>query len=152
MINGDFDLRLDGGVFIPADSKLVVNLGTQERNLELSDVVDVDSTSGEFYIEDFNISGFGEGYGKPEVGEIYPDVYFKLLLKESMEILPEVDEPSEVVCGASLNCEEWGDCINSYQTRSCVEINEDCIESSIDEEQECSIEEEEEEEIEIEVE
>ena len=90
VINGDFDLRLDRGELIPADSKFIINLGTQERNLKLSEVVDVDSTSGNFYVEDLNISGFGEGYGKPE--EVRRDMVAVDTLQKAGKSVDDVPE------------------------------------------------------------
>lgn len=47
------------------------------------------------------------------------------------------NEPIE--CTPSLDCGDWGSCINETQIRSCLEINFECIESNIEESQSCEV-------------
>ncbi|MCH7850522.1 MAG: LamG domain-containing protein, partial [Nanoarchaeota archaeon] len=152
-IKGNIYLELDDNDFVPMDSELVVSLAGQEKKLRLFEVLEIDSAEGNFYVENFNISGSGQGYEKPKDKIIYPEVYFKLLLKEGAEIPSKESVSPEIgeACTPSISCGEWGDCINSYQTRLCISMNKECIESNINEERECFIEEEIEETVEEEI-
>ena len=59
-----------------------------------------------------------------------------VLEKEEVEKVIEKEE-IEKGCVYSQTCGEWGDCINDYQTRICVTINENCSESEDTETKDC---------------
>ena len=148
-IQGELDIILNTGELIPADSEVRVNLGEQEKTFKLSELVSVESIEGDFYIEDFDISGFGSGYGGYGEREIYPEIRFIIDLNESIEEEEEeeedpvvidgeeVEDSDEKICSESIECEEFGDCINDYQTKICIITNENCEESETSEQQEC---------------
>jgi len=90
----------------------------------------------------------------PELGMIYLDAnskrlnfydgidWYEISLKEKDLVEKETkkEKTESEICALSTYCEEWGDCINDYQTKICVTINEDCSESETSESRDCSIE------------
>lgn len=46
----------------------------------------------------------------------------------------------EKICNSSKDCKNWGDCINDYQTKTCLIVNEYCSKSEVIEKQDCSSE------------
>lgn len=88
-ITGALNLNVMAGELIPAGSKIVVIFNGVEKEFFLSDLVDSDSIQGEFYVENLEISGEGEGYGLIGKREVYPEVEFEIKISDKSE------EPSE---------------------------------------------------------
>ena len=62
-ILGDMKFNIKEGELIPLDSKVNIIYGNQSKILSLQDLIYEQPISGDFYAEDTNISGSGEGYG-----------------------------------------------------------------------------------------
>jgi len=84
-LSGVVELTLARGNFIPADSIVSVSLGNQQTSLSLSELINIDSTSGDFYLNGVLLNGSGEGYGLPGVKITYPDVFFDLIVLDVFE-------------------------------------------------------------------
>jgi len=63
IITGNLNLVLKQGELIPTNSEIQANLGSQSKNLLLSDLLDSGISSGNYYAEGKQISGSGGGYG-----------------------------------------------------------------------------------------
>jgi len=103
-ITGNLEVKLRSGELIPGNAKLIVEQPSITREFDISQVVGVNA-NGSFYIENFDISGEGEGYGF--IGEkiLYPYVYFTLLFgggisgneQQPQEILEENVTENETI-------------------------------------------------------
>ncbi len=80
----------------------------------------------------------------PEIGMVYFDAesnrlklydgtgWYALALEKvssvsKQQVKKTIEEKSEVqTCSKSTTCDEWGDCINNYQSMTCVTIDEAC--------------------------
>ena len=78
-LEGDFKIKIKQGELIPADSKVIVNLNDNDYEYVLSDLIPNDKTQGDFYVENVDISGSGDGYGSP--GTISVDFVMKITKK-----------------------------------------------------------------------
>lgn len=78
-LEGDFKIKIKQGELIPADSKVIVNLNDNNYEYVLSDLIPNDKTQGDFYVENVDISGSGDGYGSP--GTISVDFVMKITKK-----------------------------------------------------------------------
>ncbi len=86
----------------------------------------------------------------PELGMIYLDIIFKKLrfyngsswINLSFETEEKIEEEEEKVCESSKECDDWGDCINDYQTRICIKTKKDCETLEEIEEKDCGEEQE----------
>jgi len=79
-ITGEMKIKIRQGELIPKDTKLHFKLNKQETNITLSDLVKNNLTEGNFYAENTNLEGYGEGFGLIGEKKIYPTVYFKILV------------------------------------------------------------------------
>lgn len=77
-LSGVFRLNIKQGELVPRDSKIIVSLGEDKNEFNLADLVDVEAVSGSFFVEGFDLSGSGEGYGVSGGEVVYPDVDFDL--------------------------------------------------------------------------
>lgn len=77
-LEGLLKISLREGELIPSDSKVVFENAGQSYEYNLNEVTSWKVTSGNFYIEDANLSGNGEGFGVKGKKTIYPKVYFEL--------------------------------------------------------------------------
>ncbi|MAG10729.1 hypothetical protein CMI44_00235, partial [Candidatus Pacearchaeota archaeon] len=89
-IKGNLKFSLKQGELIPVDSKVVIHLGDEAQEYFLSELVDLNFTSGNFHAEGVTIPGEGIGYGLIGKKKIYPEVSFDLRIFEK-----EVEEASE---------------------------------------------------------
>lgn len=62
-LRGVIDLTLNGGELIPASSVIVVTTSNESYNFTLSEVLGSDTVVGDYYLENVNLDGSGEGYG-----------------------------------------------------------------------------------------
>jgi len=69
-LEGDFKIILKQGELLPSDSKVLVSLNDNNYEYALSDLVSDDKTEGDFYLENTEISGSGEGYGSPGISNV----------------------------------------------------------------------------------
>ncbi|MEI6849877.1 MAG: hypothetical protein WCK29_02475, partial [archaeon] len=77
-VDGIIKFNLKAGELISKDSLIKVSLGGASREFPLSDLVNSQLNSGNFYSEGAIISGSGEGYGVPGTAEVSPTIYFDL--------------------------------------------------------------------------
>ncbi len=61
-LEGNLALSVFGGELLPSDSIIRLNLGSQSADRSLSELIQ-NQTRGDYYLEGFNISGSGDGYG-----------------------------------------------------------------------------------------
>ncbi len=69
-LEGDFKIKIKQGELIPADSKVIVNLNDNNYEYVLSDLIPNDKTQGDFYVENVDIFGSGDGYGSPGTSSV----------------------------------------------------------------------------------
>jgi len=87
-LSGVLKLSLRKGELIPIDSKIIVEQLGKEREYELSQFIHANS-EGNFYVENTDLSGKGQGYGFSGVEESYPAVFFTLkILEQESEDIP----------------------------------------------------------------
>jgi len=119
-ISGFVELGLKNGELLPADAKIIVSQnGIDSENL-VSDLFEVNA-EGKYFIEGFNLSGFGEGVGFSE--KTYPNITFSfrivdldLIENETSQELPDSENESQ----ATENRVE-----NETDSNSGTETNED---------------------------
>jgi len=79
-IAGNMNLVLKSGELLPKETKVIARLGNESREVALSELLDEESTSGDFFAEGTNISGYGEGYGVLGSKITYPEIDFSLVI------------------------------------------------------------------------
>lgn len=111
-LSGKLRLNIKEGELIPKDSKVLVSLGDIAKEFSLSELVDMGVVSGEFFLENFDISGNGEGYGVAGERIVYSLVDFDLRVfgvgkeKGEGDGNEEVDEKGEIVINETVELEE----------------------------------------------
>ncbi|MBI2449223.1 hypothetical protein HYV49_02915, partial [Candidatus Pacearchaeota archaeon] len=94
-IDGFLRLQMKRGEFLPKDSIVRVKLDGQEKSIKLEDILG-SAKEGNFFAENVNIEGSGEGYGFAGEKRIYPDVSFQIVIKRFIELPEESPEkPAE---------------------------------------------------------
>ncbi|MFH1607873.1 MAG: hypothetical protein ABIA78_01955, partial [archaeon] len=96
LLKGNLKFSLKKGELLPADSKVIVSFEGDSQEYFLSEIIDIATTSGSFYIEDIGILGEGVGYGILGVKKVYPEVDFKLKIVNEDSEQEESGEESEV--------------------------------------------------------
>lgn len=87
ILEGVLSLSLKEGELIPASSKVIFDVNGSLYEYSLSDIVGENSVSGNFYIEEKNLSGSGEGFGVVGTKVVYPQVGFTInILSESESV------------------------------------------------------------------
>src|SRR3989344_5204132 len=95
-LEGTLKFNLKEGELIPLDSKVLISLGDESKEFSLSELVNSNVVSGNFYTENTGLSGNGEGYGLIGKKVSYPEVSFDLRIKSissDNNIVPS--EPNE---------------------------------------------------------
>ena len=82
-ILGSVKFSLQQGELIPADSKLIVKIGGEQRDFLLSEVISREVFDGNFYAEGVDLRGQGRGYGLEGEEVIYPELDFSLSIYSS---------------------------------------------------------------------
>ncbi len=84
-LNGIVNFNFKKGELIPSDSKILISLGSQSKEVSLASLIDDHIISGDYYAEQHPLNGAGEGYGV--IGEkiSYPTIDFELLIKNQEE-------------------------------------------------------------------
>ena len=77
-IQGKINLELKQGELLPHNSKIVIENAENYYEFNLNELIKTDTIEGNYFIENTNLIGEGEGYGT--IGEIeeIPTVFFKL--------------------------------------------------------------------------
>ena len=97
-IFGNLQLSLKEGELIPSNTIVKINMAGETSEFLLSDLI-VSNDNGIFYIENFELSGEGEGYGFPGTRTSYPEVFFKLRVFEVGKNITEEVEAGEAEGG-----------------------------------------------------
>ena len=79
-LEGGIKLSLQEGELIPASSFIIFENAGKKYEYLLNDLVSEPVTEGDFFVKGKNISGSGQGFGIPGIRDIYPEVYFILLI------------------------------------------------------------------------
>lgn len=77
-LKGILSLSLKQGELIPANSIVLIEMENNTYEHKLSDLVSQSTLTGDFYAEDVQLSGNGEGYGIKGEKIIFPKVNFTL--------------------------------------------------------------------------
>jgi hypothetical protein len=100
ILKGILNFNLKEGELIPADAKVIVKFGSATKEFLLSDLIDEEIISGDYFIENFGVLGEGIGYGAIGSKKVYPDVSFQLkilddetIVNEESQLEDETDEP-----------------------------------------------------------
>ena len=84
-LEGGLKLSLREGELIPVSSSVVFENAGKEYEYPLKDLVSESTSEGNFFIQGKNISGSGLGFGILGIRDIYPEVYFILLIYSPKE-------------------------------------------------------------------
>ncbi|MEM3091350.1 MAG: hypothetical protein QXX55_01635 [Candidatus Pacearchaeota archaeon] len=82
-LSGRLKLSLLGGELIPADSKVIFQNNGNNYEYSLRELVSEQPHKGNFYVQNIDISGSGDGYGIPGQKKIYPKINFILNILSS---------------------------------------------------------------------
>ncbi len=126
LLKGSLELVLEEGEFVPASTLLSIGFGDDLKIFEFRDIVDEAPEFGNYFVEGFNLSGEGEGYGVETFVEGSNDVDFVLKIYSEDE---SSSESEEVVV------EE-----NETDSEDVVEIPEELIEEEVVSEEEIIVE------------
>jgi hypothetical protein len=87
--NLQMSLSIKEGELIPEDSFLVIKSNNQEKKYPIKDLIkdNLKKINGEFYLENYEISGNGEGFGISGKKIIHPEIDFKFIIKKSENFL-----------------------------------------------------------------
>lgn len=78
LLEGVLSFSLKEGELMPASSKVIFDIEGKMYEYILSDIVDANTVSGNFYVEDKSILGSGIGYGSLGTKRVYPEIGFTL--------------------------------------------------------------------------
>jgi hypothetical protein len=95
-LDGVLKFSLKQGEFIPKSSKLVFENSGKSYEFNLGDVIDESSSEGNYYLEEKEIQGSGEGYGIEGERVVYPELKFVL------QVYNEVEEQAETQSGEAV--------------------------------------------------
>ena len=94
LTQGKINLILNQGELIPLDSKIILENNETTYKYNLRELLrEEETSSGTFYMQESDLSGFGEGYGFPGTIEEYPTIYFKLDITPKRESTGGVGSP-----------------------------------------------------------
>ncbi|MEK6906823.1 MAG: hypothetical protein AABW81_04355, partial [Nanoarchaeota archaeon] len=96
-IKGSVNLNIKHGELLPSDTKVIVENAGEQREFFLSELVSSEVSSGNFYVENINISGLGNGYGVEGEKTIYPDVAFTLKIMGKKNDVKDLEENTEEI-------------------------------------------------------
>src|SRR3989338_706990 len=92
-ISGALKLSLKAGELIPASTLVSATLAGEQKQFQLSELLTQTATEGNFYVENMQLAGNGQGYGIPGEKKTYPEISFKLRI--SKEKAQEEQQPSQ---------------------------------------------------------
>ena len=76
-LTGSLRYNLAAGELLPVDSMVVVSLGSESKEIKLSDLVSAESKEGDFYVSNIGLDGSGLGYGVVGTRTSYPVLDFE---------------------------------------------------------------------------
>jgi hypothetical protein len=100
IIESKININLREGELLPSNSKLIIENANKQYEFNLSEIIKEDSLSGTYFIENLEINGEGEGYGKIGKKELTPTIFFKLNITSQEEILsekPPIETNEEII-------------------------------------------------------
>ena len=118
ILKGKINFVLKSGELIPKDSKVVVSLGDGQKEFKLSEIVDMDPVSGNFYAEGFDLGDSGDGYGLVGEKEILQNVSFDLFIYEGDYKEDNEDEVKSV----ALNDSDSSSNISTNVTNATINV------------------------------
>lgn len=80
ILDGSLKLSMNSGELMPADSSVVFENAGQKYQYALKDLVSDETANGTFFMDGKNLSGSGPGFGIPGTKQVYPDVFFILII------------------------------------------------------------------------
>ncbi|MEM3405351.1 MAG: hypothetical protein QW117_00005, partial [Candidatus Pacearchaeota archaeon] len=96
-LTGNFNLLVKSGELIPANTLVRIKLNEQEKIIPISELIKEESKEGNYYLENTNIDGRGEGYGYIGKKITYPEISFILRIyksKEKEETKERLEQPT----------------------------------------------------------
>ncbi len=84
-LRGNFKIFLLAGELMPENSKVIVQIGNQTREMFLYEVASAQRETGDYYLGGSNLSGSGKGFGAKGRKEVYPLVNFELEVFDDLE-------------------------------------------------------------------
>jgi len=93
---GSVKIDLDGGELLPLKTKVVINYAGHSYEYVLKNLVDLKKSEGNYYFNNHNLSGSGEGFGFYGEKIIYPEVEFSInILKDKKD--KKINENQEFI-------------------------------------------------------
>jgi len=86
---GNLEIRIKQGELIPGNAKIIVEQPNKTKEFALTDFVELNA-EGDFYVQDKDLEGQGQGYGFIGEAIIYPTINFDFNVIEAEEIEEEV--------------------------------------------------------------
>ena len=132
-LTGLLRMHMKEGELIPASTKVIATLEGQKKEYRLYDLVKDKKKRGDFFVEETDINGRGDGYGFPGKKIVYPKVTVHLIIEKEI-----VQEQAVVHDGDGDTYSPPGDCddsaalIHPDATEKCNGINDNCA-NGIDE-------------------
>ena len=101
---GNINLVLKQGELIPRDTKIILENGENSYEYFLSDLVNLDVVYGNYYLEDIDIVGEGNGFGLIGQVEEFVPVFFQLEIEDRVSssgggsvVVPEESVPEKII-------------------------------------------------------
>ncbi|MBD3247155.1 hypothetical protein GF378_00870, partial [Candidatus Pacearchaeota archaeon] len=99
VLTGDFDFVLQQSELIPENTDVLISTPSNDYSYSLKDLINEETTEGDFYISDADVSGYGSGYSAS--GERFPLVSFVLgiygVVESNDTRTTPIEEPSEPI-------------------------------------------------------
>lgn len=95
IMEGTLSLSLKEGELIPEDSKIVFESASGKNEYLIKNIINKNTSSGNFYSGNSGLSGSGKGYGFEGEKTVYPEVSFSLnILSENENVKKTTETPS----------------------------------------------------------
>jgi hypothetical protein len=82
-LEGVMSFSLKEGELLPSSTIVSISVGEEVYEYPLSELIDAEVVSGDFYVDGKSVSGSGDGYGVVGSDVIYPDVDFTMRVSKS---------------------------------------------------------------------
>ena len=79
-LTGTMKFNLKEGELIPLDSQVLITLANMSTTYKITDLVDSEILTGNYFAENYQLSGSGEGYGVEGTKTVYPTIDFDILI------------------------------------------------------------------------
>jgi hypothetical protein len=105
-VDGLMKFRIKEGELIPSDSMVEIMYADQSKTVPLSSLVNDATISGDYYAEDSELSGSGEGYGVIGTKITYPEITFKVSVYDNGQSISTPDSSGSTSSGSSESNDE----------------------------------------------